>query len=271
MPRLYRSLGLGGGGTRGGLHIGALQAIYEIQGDLEFPDGIYGASVGGILATAVAFHVDLNKLRTVYDKYFTLSSFIPTATVDQVLTTFDRRGFSTIDPLINLVLKVFDECGIDLRGKRICDAPQKLFIIASNMTTGVTTLLTGRVPVLDAIRCTTAIPLVFEPQVLYGQVYLDPGVHLRCIRSVVPEEALVVHISGKCAVITPQSTLPEILFASYSGRSLHYYGPNMVRIRNVNTGLLDELTQADRNYLFREGYSQTLGFLTKRLAKEGPE
>jgi predicted acylesterase/phospholipase RssA len=259
---------MGGGGTRGGLHIGALRAIQEIQGDLEFPDGIYGASVGGILATAVAFRVDLATLRSVYDKYFTLSSFLPDATVDHVLTTFERRGLFQIDPLINLVLKVFDECGIDLRGKRICDAPQKLFLIASNMTTGVTTLLTGKVPILDAIRCTTAIPLVFEPQVLYGQVYLDPGVHLRCIRTVVPEEALVVHISGQCGIITPQSTLPEILFACYSGRLNQYYGPNMVRMRNVKGGLLDELTQADRDYLAKEGYSQTLAFFAQRLAKE---
>jgi hypothetical protein len=268
MPGLYRSLGLGGGGTRGGLHVGALKAIQEIQGDLEFPDGIYGASVGGILATAIAFRVDLGKLRTVYDKYFTLSAFLPKLTVDNVLTTMDRRGLFPIDSLVDLILKVFDECGIDLRGKRICDAPQKLFIIASNMTTGITTLLTGRVPVLDALRCTAAIPLVFEPQVLYGQVYLDPGVHLRCIRSVVPDDALVVHISGKCSVITPQSTLPEILFASYSGRAIQYYGPNMIRIRNVNFGLLAELSQDDRDYLVREGYSQTLAFFAKRAAKE---
>lgn len=260
---------MGGGGTRGGLHIGALRAIQEIQGDLEFPDGIYGASVGGILATAVAFRVNLRQLRAVYDKYFTLSSFLPSASVSHVLTVFDRRGFFPMDSLINLVLKVFDECGVNLRGKRICDAPQKLYLISSNMTTGITTLLTGKVPILDAIRCTAAIPLVFEPQVLYGQVYLDPAVHLRCIRSVVPEDALVIHISGKCGVITPKSSLPEILYAAYSGRAMLYYGPNMVRMKDVRGGLLDELTDADREYLVREGYSQTLAFLTKRLPKEG--
>lgn len=256
---------------RGGLHIGALRAIQEIQGDLDFPDGIYGGSVGGIMAVAVAFRVNLVKLRRVYDRYFALSSVLPTATLDHVLTTLERRGVFSTDLLMNMVLKVFDECGVDLRGKRICDAPQKLFLIASNMTTGITTLLTGRVPLLDAIRCTVAIPLVFEPHVLYGQVYLDPGVHLRCIRSVVPQDALVIHISGKCSVITPQSTLPEILYASYSGRSIQYCGKNMVRIRNVECGLLDDLTQADRDYLVREGYSQTLAFLTKRLTQESLE
>jgi hypothetical protein len=269
MPRLYRSLGLGGGGTRGGLHVGALQAIREIQGDLEFPDGIYGASVGAIMATAIAFRMDLDLLKKSYDTYFTLSSIVPSPKLEHVLSITERKGMFSMDAITDLVLRVFDAAGIDLRGKRICDAPQKLYIIASNMTTGRTTLLTGKVPILDALRCSSAIPLVYEPQMLYGQVYLDAGVHLRCIRSVVPPEALVVHISGKCEVITPESSLGNILFACYSGRIDQYRGKNMVRIQGVTFGLLGELSQADRDYLVEQGYSQTRAFLTQRLDEEG--
>jgi len=168
-----------------------------------------------------------------------------------------------MDTLMQMVVEMFLESGVDLRGKRCCDAPQKLFIVASNMTTGFPTLLTGRVPILDALRCSAAIPLLFEPQVLYGDVYLDGGVHLRCLSTVVPKETIVIHISGGVSKITPKSKLPEILFACYSGKASQYFGPNICRIRGVKFAILGDLTQADRDYLVREGYLQTRLFLSK--------
>jgi hypothetical protein len=260
---MVRSIALGGGGTRGGLHVGALRALEEHKGDLIFPDGIYGSSVGGFLAVAVAFHMKLADIRRMYDKYFTASNFFPDPTLDGVLSIADRRGLFSMDTLMHLVVEMFLENGVDLRGKRCCDAPQKLFIVASNMTTGLPTLLTGRVPILDALRCSSAIPLLFEPQVLYGDVYLDGGVHLRCLGAVVPKETIAIHISGGVGKITPKSRLQEILFACYSGRASQYFGPNICRIRGVKFGILGDLTQGDRDYLVREGYLQTRLFLSK--------
>lgn len=262
----YRSIALGGGGTRGGLHIGALRALQKVKGDLEFPDGITGGSVGAIIGTAIAFRVDLDRLQEVYDKYFTVSAFLPSPTVDHVLTAIDRKGLFSMDHLEDQIIQVFSECGVDLRGKRICDAGQPLTIIASNMTTGRPTRLTGTVPVLAALRCSSCIPGLFEPQDLYGNIYLDAGIHLRCIAAVVPKETLVIHISGTCGSITATSSLPEMLFACYSGRATQYFGPNICRIKGVKFGMLGELTQADRDYLAAEGYSQTLAFLTQPSA-----
>ena len=176
-----------------------------------------------------------------------------------------------MDALMDLVVKMFLEAGLDLRGKRCCDAPQKLYIIASNMTTGHPTILTGRVPILDALRCSSAIPLVFEPQMLYGDLYYDGGVHLRCLASAVPKDTLVIHISGGVHKMTPKNTLPELLFACYSMQAKNYFGPNICRIRNIKFGILGELTQEDRDYLVREGYSQTRAFLPQFVAKKGPQ
>lgn len=263
-----RSIALGGGGTRGGLHIGALRALQEVRGHLDFPDGLYGGSVGAILATAIAFRVDLGRIQRVYDTYFTLSNFLPAPNVDNLLTALDRKGLFSMDALETMLLRVFDECGVDLRGKRICDAPQTLYVVASNMTTGRPTILTGEVPLLQALRCSSCIPGLFEPQVLYNHVYLDAGVHLRCLDTVVPPQTLVLHISGTCGTITTQSSLAEILFASYSGRATQYFGPNVCRMRDIPYGLLGELTQSDRDFLAQQGYSQTLRFLTQMATQE---
>lgn len=264
----YRSIALGGGGTRGGLHVGALKAIQEIKGDLIFPDGIYGASAGGFAAVAIGFGMSLDGLKRIYDKHFTFSAFLPKPKLDHLLTVFDRKGVFSMDTLMERFTSAFLEEGIDLRGKKICDAKQKLYIVASNMTTGRPTLLTGNVPVLDALRCSACLPLIFEPQILYGDLYLDAGVHLRCLRDVVPKETLVIHVSGTCGRITPESGLFEMLFACYSGKATQYFGDNVMRIKNVKFGLLGELSQDDRDYLVREGYLQTRKFLTKRLTKE---
>jgi hypothetical protein len=265
---MVRSIALGGGGTRGGLHIGALRALEEHKGDLVFPDGIYGASVGAFLAVAVAFGMKLEAIRAMYDKYFTVSNFVPDPKLDHVLTLADRRGLVSMDTLMDLVVQMFAEQGIHLPGKRCCDAPQKLYIVASNMTTGLPTLLTGKVPILDALRCSAAIPLLFEPQTLYGDIYLDAAVHLRCLGTVVPKETTVIHISGGVQKITPKSTLPEILFSCYSGKASQYFGRNVCRIRGVKFAILGDLSQADRDYLLREGYLQTRAFLAKIATKE---
>jgi hypothetical protein len=210
----------------------------------------------------------LDDIRRMYDKYFTASNFFPDLTFEAALTSIDRKGVFSMDTLMGLVVEMFLEHGVDLRGKRLCDAPQKLFIVASNMTTGYPTLLTGRVPILDALRCSAAIPLVFEPQLLYGDIYLDAGVHLRCLGAVVPKETTVIHISGGVQRITPKSTLSELLFACYSGKAQQYFAPNVCRIRGVKFGILGNLSQQDRDYLVREGYSQTRLFLSKLSSKE---
>ena len=266
-----RSIALGGGGTRGGLHIGALRALQEVKGDLEFPDGIYGASVGAIIGTAVAFRIDLDRLEEVYNKYFTMSTFIPDPKVDHVLTAISRKGLFSMDHMEEAIVRIFAECGVDLRGKRVCDAPQTLSILASNMTTGRPTLLTGKVPLLAALRCSSCVPGLFEPQELYGDIYLDGGVHLRCVATVVPKTTTVIHISGTSGRITSKSTLPELLFACYGGKVTQYFGPNICRIRGVKFGLFGELTAEDRAYLAREGYSQTLAFLTQARLEEGQQ
>lgn len=264
----YRSIALGGGGTRGGLHVGALRAIQEIKGDLVFPDGIYAASAGAFAAVAIGFGMSLDGLKRIYDKHFTFSNFLPKPKVDHLLTLLDRKGAFPMDTLMERFTQAFLEEGVDLRGKTLADAHQTLYIVASNMTTGRPTLLTGKVPVLDALRCTACLPLIFEPQILYGDLYLDAGVHLRCLRDVVPKNTLVVHISGTCGRITPESSLSEMLFSCYSGKATQYFGENVLRIKNVKFGLIGELSQADRDYLVREGYLQTRQFFAKRLANK---
>lgn len=59
MSVIFRRLALGGGGAKGILHVGALQELSKRQ-PLDFPKGVYGSSIGSILATYIAFGLPID-------------------------------------------------------------------------------------------------------------------------------------------------------------------------------------------------------------------
>jgi len=263
-----RSIALGGGGSRGILHVGALRALQEWTGELHFPDGVYGSSIGAVFATAIAFGIPLDAIRRVTESSMTISRVLPSPTLDHALTLTTRKGLFPMTTFESTILSVFQEVGLDLRGKRCRDAKVPLYIAASNMTTHRATLLTGDVPILDALRCSACIPVLFEPQVLYDHVYLDAGVLNRCLGTLVPAETLVVHVGSDWPdPVTQQSSLQEILLGCYAGREQPYRRPNVCRFKGIHTTPLSELTQADRDHLIQEGYSQMHAFLSVKKPK----
>ena len=74
---MFKALALGGGGIRGFLILGALKAVEEKQGNLNFPDGVYGCSVGAVIATGVAFGLSYKQAEEVCMKYVNTSAFLP--------------------------------------------------------------------------------------------------------------------------------------------------------------------------------------------------
>jgi hypothetical protein len=254
---------------KGGAHIGAIKALQEVQGSLEFPDGIYGFSVGAIVGTAVAFNVKLEVIETVWKKYCKLSNWIPTPSVSHALSFFERKGFFTMDLLRTSLIEMYTEAGIpDIETKRICDAPQPLFIVASNMSTQRPTILTGKVPLLEALLCSCCLPGVFEPRVLYGDVYLDAAVYVRSIEQIISPPTLILNLGGRRERITPESSLGDILFACYVGRKTGVDESHHCRFM-LNVRLLDDLSPEGLETLCNDGYVQTLAFLAKRRSKEG--
>ncbi len=265
---MYTSVAFGGGGTRGGLHMGVLRALKEINPTLSFPDGIYGNSIGCVFALATAFRVDLDTMESAYSKYFGIEALVPYATMQNLQSFMDMKGFMPMDGYLHNVVQGFLTMGIDLRGMCMADAPQPLYFLTSNMTTGRPTFLTGQVPILEALSCSGCLPFVFRPQVLYGHVYLDGGVYTRCMGNVVPKTTLAIHISGTGCSITQHSGLADICVALYGGPRAQYYGPNVLRIQSPVASLLADLTDEQKAEMVKSGYSQTRAFLAKRFPKE---
>lgn len=169
----FRALGLGGGGVKGILHIGAILELSKKQ-ELVFPDGVYGVSIGAVIGTYLAFGLPfddqgISKLK----QQFKLTNFIGNADFKSISQSFSLKGMLTMDLFERMIVDLFESHGIDIRTKTLGDANMPLYIISSNLTKGKPTIFSGNVPVLDALKCSCAIPGIFVPQILYGQVYID--------------------------------------------------------------------------------------------------
>jgi hypothetical protein len=252
--------------------LGALKAVEEKQGNLNFPDGVYGCSVGAVIATGVAFGLSYKQAEEVCMKYVNTSAFLPSYRHATILAFTQKKGLFTMDLMEELFLRIFDSMGIDLRGKMISDTPQKLYLLASNITTQRPTLLTGNIPLLAAMKASCCLPFIYHPQVIHNQLYIDGGVYAENMYDAVPKGTLVLDIAHIKQAIFP-STL-ETISVFDMVRTL-WAGLRSVRVHadaiNLNIDgiyLLDELKDEDKTRMIDAGYSQTMRFFAKRLPKE---
>jgi predicted acylesterase/phospholipase RssA len=110
----FKKLGLGGGGAKGILHIGALQELAKHQ-KLYFPDGVFGTSVGAIIAVFVAFEIPFTD-DFLNDKKDTLalSSLVPPFTFETIQKGFPEKGTFTMDVFqekmrnINIIITLWE-------------------------------------------------------------------------------------------------------------------------------------------------------------------
>lgn len=234
----------------------------ERQGHLNFPDGIYGCSVGSILATAIAFGLSAANIQRMFEEDFTLSAALPPVRLHNLKEFAHRKGLYPMHHLEAVVTKSFDNCGIDLRGKVLADAPQPLFLLASNLTTNRATWFTGQIPILAAIRASCCLPFVFEPQIIENNVYVDGGIAEAYIHKCLPKPCLTFHMDRSGMSLFPtqlqdmslRTLMGHVLYAMRAKSDVPSY---VVVLHNDDVQVLQELTPDIRKALMDSGYSIT--------------
>lgn len=201
----FRKLGLGGGGVKGILHVGALRELAKYQ-PLNFPDGIYGCSIGSIMAAYISFGLPVDdKLIELTKKHLSSDKIIPNLSFKNITSGISEKGMFTMDLFRENLYELFNECGIDIKTKKISDAKMPLYIIASNITKGIPTIFTGDVSVIDALCCSCCMPGVFRPQEMYDQLYIDGDLFVPNIGSL-HKDALVLSLKTHLPIkITPKT------------------------------------------------------------------
>jgi hypothetical protein len=269
---MFRSVAFGGGGMRGALHLGGLRAVLKFQDTLTFPDGIYGYSIGSILATALAFNMKLDDIQEMMDTAMNLDGILVDAKLSMFVDLFETCGLLSMDRVEESIVNAFLKHGVDVRNKVIADAPQKLFIGSSDMTLRKPVFFTGQVPLLTAIKASCCIPCFFQPQIVYNHVCIDGGVYMYYFDDYLPKDCLSFIVSYTPASVHPhmlKGNLFEFLKQLYTGSRRPPTSKYAIWFKEDKVNIIHDLTKEDKMRLVQSGYSQVFAFLTKRLAEEG--
>ena len=92
---------------RGALHLGGLRAILEFQDTLTFPDGIYGYSIGSIIATALAFNMPLHQIQEMVDDCMNLDAIVKHAKLSMFTDLIQKCGLLSMDEVERSVTRAF--------------------------------------------------------------------------------------------------------------------------------------------------------------------
>jgi len=189
-----RKLALGGGGAKGLLHIGVLQEIAKYQ-SLEFPDGIYGVSVGAIIASCIAFRVPIDNILGFVKQHSSIQSMIPSKfDVQNISKLFANKGLYTMDVFNQRMIELFKSANINIETKKLKDAHMPLYLISSNITKGVPTIFSDDVYVLEALRFSCCIPFIFNPQQMGDNLYVDGDILTPNLTTVCSDDTIIVNL-----------------------------------------------------------------------------
>lgn len=276
----FRKLGLGGGGVKGILHVGALRELARYQ-TLDFPEGIYGCSIGSIMAAYVSFGLPIDdKLLELTKKHLSSDKIIPNLSFKNITSGISEKGVFTMDLFRENIYALFNECGIDIKTKKISDAKMPLYIIASNITKGIPTIFTGDVSVIDALCCSCCMPGIFRPQQMYDQLYIDGDAFVPNIGSL-HKDALILSLKTHMPLkITPKTigdiSIPDFIRQVYNMsvvNHIEFHKTDLTIELSYPKLLADsDLDEFDVDDIMKTTAASMRGFLiSKSLLKELPE
>ena len=164
-----------GGGIRGLSQIGILAALEE---NGIYPDVISGTSIGAIIG---AFYA------SGYSPQDMLEVSKESKLYKLIKVSFSRKGISNMKYLENLLRKYLKDDSFESLKKT-------LIVCACNLNTGNAEYFSqGRL--IKPVLASAAIPIVFEPQELNGQLYTDGG-----LLNVMPVDPLMDRCDKKLGV-----------------------------------------------------------------------
>lgn len=175
------SLALSGGGAKGFAQLGVVRAMRELGIPI---DGVAGTSSGALSAFLVAAEHTDHEMRRAARRFHEAGPFR-----GLTLPIFSlKRGDKLTATLIDQGGRTYLE-----------DLWLPLVAVSSNLTRRAVALHT-RGPAWEALRASCAVPGVFEPHVLGGELHVDGGLTdnlpVRVARDQLPGRVIAVDVSG---------------------------------------------------------------------------
>lgn len=159
---------LAGGGSRGAVQVGMLTALFE-RGIR--PDRVYGASVGAVNAAAFAADPSPDGVKRLEDVWVHLhpDDIFPKARVHGPWMFFQQRASVYSNSGLRKVLEM------GLAVDRIEDTEIPLEVVVTSLTDGRERWL-GEGPIIESVLASAAIPGIFPPVAIDGELCIDGGV-----------------------------------------------------------------------------------------------
>ena len=206
---------LGGGAALGYAHIGVLDALehYNLE-----PASLHGVSMGAIVAAVAALEGDVASKQKLFAEVFGSLSWI----------RFNLRksliGTQKIEQLLENIFGM----------RTLADVTKPLFIHAVSFANGEEKIFSpaSNVTIKDAILASMAVPGVFPPKQIDGEVYVDG--YLKCnlpLTSVTNEHPnLIVNVTSKNSIkkLTHSQLLDLSLFGALE-RSIRLLIDNQIQ------------------------------------------
>lgn len=158
-PTFQFNLGyaLGGGGTRGFAHIGALKALNECGMK---PEIIVGTSAG---ALAGVFYADGFEPEEIYE-LFIKKDFLQLAKL-----SLPNAGLLKSTGLYNLLKS-------NLRSKKFEQLKTPFMCVATDWVKGESVTFSEGDQLVESVVASCSVPIIFQPQYINGVAYVDGGV-----------------------------------------------------------------------------------------------
>ena len=159
---------LAGGGSRGAVQVGMLEEL--IRRDIR-ADRVFGASVGAINGASYAGHPTLENIERMAAIWRDVkgTDIFPRGALDGPWAFLQKRpGVHA-----NTGLRAIIEAGVDYEDLE--DATVPIEVVATSLTDGREVWI-GHGPAVEAILASSAIPSIFPPVTIDGDVLVDGGV-----------------------------------------------------------------------------------------------
>ncbi|MDW7651958.1 MAG: patatin-like phospholipase family protein [Bacillota bacterium] len=171
-------LALGGGAVLGAAHIGVLQAMEELDVQIDY---VAGTSIGAFVGALVAFGKNAREISE------TLSGLNWFKAADLSLS---RYGLLSNQKLADTLTGIIGD--VDFK-----DAGIPLAVVATDISTGEKVVLNSG-SVAKAVRASASIPGIFRPVEIDGKLLVDGGiienVPVATVKEMGPEKVIAVNL-----------------------------------------------------------------------------
>jgi hypothetical protein len=277
----YTRLCLNGGGVRGMLQVGGIDAYLGIVGESYpykvFTEGVHGISIGAIICTFIAFGFSIKEIRDIFHD-FDVTDIISPPRLQNILDYYGNKGLDTGERIHDRLREVFMKKGIVFDDLTIGDALIPLYIVGSDLSRSKYVVFYEKIKVWDAIRASISLPMVFTPHIIKGRVFVDGAISCTHILHTVPlsERTKALALLPSNIRVDQVEKLNGFAFMNHVAgvrtnditRTFKGKYPNNLCVMVENTTNMMDV-DADKEYLFQTGRNLALSFFSESCDEEG--